>query len=278
MTASGLDTRNLEPGRFFGLTVGARRVPGMSLSEICYPPGLAIPRHDHELASICFVLTGAYDERYGNRHRTGRQGMVILHPEGEHHANTHHDAPVRLLSVEIEGARLASLREAAPVLAEAVDHAGGEIARLAMSLTREFRGNGTASALAIEALVLEILVACCRRETDRDAVAPAWLARADAFLRDRFAQPLTLSDVARAAGVHSAHLARTFRRHHGHSVAGHIRRLRLEAAHALLREKAPSLAEIADACGFSDQSHFTRHYRAAYGVTPAVFRRERQFH
>jgi AraC family transcriptional regulator len=278
MIEGGLDTHSLEPGRFFGLTVGARRVPGMSLSEICYPPGLAIPRHDHELASICFVLAGAYDERYGNRHRTCRQGMVILHPEGEHHANTHHDAPVRLLSVEIDGARLADLRETSPVLGEAVDHAGSEIGRLAMSLAREFRSNATASALAIEALVLEILVACCRREIDHDAVAPAWLNRAEEFLRDRFAQPLTLSDVARAAGVHTAHLARTFRRRHGHSVAGHLRRLRLEAAHALLCDKALPLVEVADACGFSDQSHFTRLFRAAYGVTPAVFRRERQFH
>jgi AraC family transcriptional regulator len=274
MIGSSSDTNSLAAGQFFGRTVRTRRVPGTSLAEIHYPPGLSIRRHDHELASLCFVLAGTYDERYGYQRRTCRQGAVILHPEGEHHDNAHRAAPVRLLSVEIDGARLASLREAAPVLAESADYAAGEISRLAMSLAREFWSDEATSALAIEAVVLEILVESCRRGVEQKTEAPAWLARVEEFLRAYFAKSVALSDIACAVGVHPAHLAQTFRRHHGHTIGAHIRRLRLEAARSQLGDDALSLAEIADGCGFTDQSHFTRLFRAAYGTTPAAFRRE----
>lgn len=275
MIGHSADTRSRAAGRFFGRTVKSRRVAGVSLAEIHYPPGLTIPRHDHELASVCFVLAGTYDERYGGyQRRTCRQGTVILHPEGEHHDNAHRDAPVRLLSVEIDGARLASLREAAPVLAESADYAAGEISRLGMSLAREFWSDESTSALAIEAVVLEILVESCRRGVKHKTEAPLWLARVEEFLRAYFTKSVTLSEIACAVGVHPAHLAQTFRRHHGHTIGDYIRQLRLEAARSQLGDDGLSLAEIADGCGFCDQSHFTRLFRNAYGMTPAVFRRE----
>ncbi len=278
MIPGGIHTSHREPGRFFGRTVGCRRVSEMTVSEVCYPPGLQIPRHDHELASVCFVIEGTYEEHYGLRHRVCREGMVVVRPAGEQHADSHHGAAVRLLSVEIDGPRLESLREAAPVLSEPRDYLSSAMTGLAGALLREFRGSETASNLAIEALLLELIVESCRgahwRETREERAAPAWMTRAEDFLRANFVQPISLGDLARAAGVHPAHIARTFRRRHGQTVGGYVRRLRLETARVQLANDTCSLAEIAGSCGFADQSHFTRLFRAAYGVTPAAFRRE----
>jgi AraC-like DNA-binding protein len=72
-----------------------------------------------------------------------------------------------------------------------------------------------------------------------------------------------------------AHLTRIFRQHYGHTIGSHVRQLRLEAARSQLGDAQRStLAEVAVACGFSDQSHLTRLFHAAYGITPARFRRE----
>ena len=221
--------KQLEPGRFFGRTVALRRVPWLRLTEVHYPPGLTIPRHDHELASLCVVLAGTYDERVGSRQRTCRENTVVLHPDGEHHNNSHH-SKVRLLSVEVESSRLASLREAAPVLTESADHAGGKIARLGAALAREFHNPEAVSALTIEALVLEILIESCRRIGHSEGRAPRWLARAEEFLRVHFTRAITLNEIASAAGVHPAHLTRIFRQHYGHTVGSHVRQLRLDAA------------------------------------------------
>ncbi|MCY0854617.1 helix-turn-helix transcriptional regulator [Cupriavidus sp. D39] len=49
--------------------------------------------------------------------------------------------------------------------------------------------------------------------------------------------------------------------------------LRLERARALLRDTALPLAQVAIACGFSDQSHFTHVFSRALGVSPGNWRR-----
>ena len=46
--------------------------------------------------------------------------------------------------------------------------------------------------------------------------------------------------------------------------------LRLASARALLRDGVPA-SQVAVICGFFDQSHFTRLFRASFGITPAAF-------
>jgi methylphosphotriester-DNA--protein-cysteine methyltransferase len=47
-------------------------------------------------------------------------------------------------------------------------------------------------------------------------------------------------------------------------------------AHALLRDGRLSLAEIARACGFADQSHFTKAYARLRGISPGAWRRQQE--
>jgi AraC family transcriptional regulator len=56
------------------------------------------------------------------------------------------------------------------------------------------------------------------------------------------------------------------------NAAQYIRRLRLEWAAERLRKREESLAQIASAAGFADQSHFTTWFKRQFGTTPAAFR------
>ena len=51
-----------------------------------------------------------------------------------------------------------------------------------------------------------------------------------------------------------------------------VRRLRFEKARELLMSTSRPISEIALACGFTDQSHFSRRFRGEFGVTPNSFR------
>jgi AraC family transcriptional regulator len=268
-----MSSTHLESGRFFGSTLARRQIGDLVVSETLYPPSLVIPPHDHELASICVVLDGAYDQRYGERNRACMPGMVICHPEGERHANAHRSASVRLLCVEVGHGRLSSLRKAAQVLDRPADFQGGDLGRLGDRLTREFRREDGLSDLSIEALVLEIMVESCRSAAPTASAAPRWLARAVDYLHAHYAEALTVGDIAHAVGVHPAHLSRMFRRHKDCTVGDYVRHLRIEAAREKLAGSDLPLGEIALQAGFSDQSHFSRLFRAATGHTPATYRR-----
>jgi AraC family transcriptional regulator len=267
---------NLERGRFFGATLARRQIGDLVLSETLYPPALVIPPHEHELASICVVLDGAYDQRFGEGQRECTPGMVICHPEGERHANSHRDANVRLLCVEVGLARLSAVREAASVLDRPADFQGGDLGRLGDRLTREFHRDDGLSALAIEALVLEMMVEMCRTSAPADAAPPLWLARAADYLHEHYATSPTVGEIAQAVGVHPAHLSREFRRHHQCTIGDYVRALRVQAAREKLEGSDLPLSEIALQTGFSDQSHFSRLFRAATGHTPAGYRRTRR--
>ena len=83
---------------------------------------------------------------------------------------------------------------------------------------------------------------------------------------------LALAELVQAAGLSESWLAHGFRQATGETPQRWQLRLRLEEARAAMADPARSLSDIAHACGFADQAHFTRHFKARTGVTPAVFR------
>jgi AraC family transcriptional regulator len=133
----------------------------------------------------------------------------------------------------------------------------------------------SASALAIEGLVLEILAEAIRGKTSSTAEkkSPRWFCEVREFLHANFSESMQLEDLVRIADVHPVHLARVFRHQTGCTVGEYVRRLRLEFACGRVSSSNESLCEIALAAGFTDQSHFTRAFKNRFGITPGEYRR-----
>jgi AraC-like DNA-binding protein len=94
-----------------------------------------------------------------------------------------------------------------------------------------------------------------------------------ACVRDRYDEPISLEDVAAAAGVSAGHLARSWRREIGCSVGAALRDLRLAHARRLLAEGRRTVLDVALSCGFGSVEHFHRVFRARLGTSPDVWRR-----
>jgi AraC family transcriptional regulator len=110
------------------------------------------------------------------------------------------------------------------------------------------------------------------RRENRVLCPPAWLRRIIEKLTAEYSERLTLDDLSREAGVHPVHLSRVFRKCLGVGIGEHVHRLRIRAACEQMLTPEISMAEISVAAGFADQSHFTRAFRRATGMTPAAFR------
>jgi AraC family transcriptional regulator len=96
--------------------------------------------------------------------------------------------------------------------------------------------------------------------------------RAKELLTRSIAGDVPLSDLARECGLSLTSFSRAFRKTVGIPPHRWVIQQRIELAKTLLRGDAKSLAEIALECGFSDQSHFTRFFTAAVGVSPGFWR------
>ena len=105
--------------------------------------------------------------------------------------------------------------------------------------------------------------------------ARAQMERAIDYMETNLAEPLTLIDVADAAGLSPSHFARRFKSATGAPPHQYLMSMRVERAKRMLAHREP-IAEIALACGFTHQEHLTRIFRRLTGLTPARFRRAAQ--
>ena len=264
----------LPPGEMYGETVTSRRIGGFILSERIYSPRYETPRHSHRWPLLCFVIDGTYTETYGGKTRLCSPSTLLFHPQDELHEEHFHDHGGRSFIVEIEPEWLERIRERVSVAAGAGEFSGGALAGLGRSLYREFASPDDVSPLVVEGLMLEIVAKASRHAAKPAASGvPRWLEQARELLCARFAERLTLDEMAAAVHVHPVHLAQTFHKHYGCTVGEYSRRLRIEfACHKLAITDTP-LVDIALAAGFCDQSHFTRTFGRHMGLSPAEFRK-----
>jgi AraC-like DNA-binding protein len=105
------------------------------------------------------------------------------------------------------------------------------------------------------------------------SVSPArHLLRAKDLADERYADPLEVDDLARAAGLSKAHFSREFRRTFGESPYVYLLTRRLERAAALLRNTDYSVARICLDVGLQGIGSFTTSFKRMYGVTPTEYR------
>jgi len=98
------------------------------------------------------------------------------------------------------------------------------------------------------------------------------LLRAKDLADARYAEPLTVADLARAARLSPAHFSREFRAAFGESPHRYLLTRRLERAAALLRTTDWSVARICTAVGLTSIGSFTTSFRRMFGVPPQTYR------
>ena|SRR5919201_1214580 len=98
------------------------------------------------------------------------------------------------------------------------------------------------------------------------------LTRAKDLADARYFERLTVSDLARAAGLSRAHFSREFRKAFGESPHSYLLTRRLERAAALLRNTDHSVTDICFAVGLSSVGSFTSSFTRAYGRSPTAYR------
>lgn len=262
----------LEPITYGSPRFRSREAGGLLVTDAYFPPGSALPRHVHDRACVALPVAGAFESIMRGRAYDAGPGGLITEPPGEVHANRFGPGGARITVIQPDAGREDLLRPCAGFLDSINQMTEPAAALLAGRLASELACDDDVSALAVEALALEVLVVSARTHAVDRTGTPRWLARVRDRLHDEVGRAHDLQTLAADAGVHPAHLTRAFRRRFGHSIGGYARRVRLEWAAQRLAVSDDRLAHVAAAAGFSDQSHFTRLFRQRFGCTPGQYR------
>jgi AraC-like DNA-binding protein len=98
------------------------------------------------------------------------------------------------------------------------------------------------------------------------------LLRARDLADARYAEPLSVEELAAAAGLSRAHFSREFKSAFGESPHGYLLTRRLERAAALLRNTDRSILDICLSVGLRSLGSFTTSFTRMYGLPPASYR------
>jgi AraC family transcriptional regulator len=263
---------NTTPHDAAGEVLKRRSIGPYLLTEHLYSSTLLLPKHTHRDAFLTFVLEGTFRERCGAKISICRPGALRFLPAGEVHENEF-ETRVRCLHVWINPGVLDGLDRRSVVPRKPAEISGLGATWLANRLYAEFSREDSASGIAVEGLVLEILAEIARSETTPEpALIPRWLKHATEIVEARFLERLSLADIASEVGVHHVHLSRQFHKYNRVTVGELIRKRRIQYASHLLAHSETPLAEIALVCGFSDQSHLSFLFKRYMGMTPSKFR------
>jgi len=232
----------------------------------------AMAAHSHETPSLTLVLNGSYEETIRGHCASHRTGALLFYPAGEPHSQRFPPTGAFKLSLSPTATMLDYLADRLP-LAEAPVAMAPELLRLGRRMAQELRIADAHSRMALEGLSWELIALFSRHANHREEACSSSVAKARACIAAQLDQPLSIAHLAALCDVHPARLVRAFRRELGVGPGEYQRTLRLKHALQLVGETDAPLSEVAQACGFCDQSHFSRAFKAAYGCAPATFRR-----
>ncbi|MHA6624812.1 GlxA family transcriptional regulator [Pseudonocardia sichuanensis] len=284
----GVDRRELSPdGSWYDLTVctpdgspapwlpgatardlaalpGADTVVVPSTSDLESPPDPALlsaltDAHDRgaRIVSLCtgaFVLAaaGLLDGRAATTHWMHAEQLARLHPRVTVRANVLYVADGRVLT---SAGKTAALDLCVHLVR--TDHGAAAANGLVRTLVGPgHRPGGQAQFIA----------------PPSGPRSPHGLATALEWARARLGEPLTVEDLARAAGLSSRHLARRMQAEIGVRPLEWLHQQRLAVAQELLERTDATVEQVATRCGLGSATALRRHFRRALGVSPTVYR------
>lgn len=266
------NAQHMGAGNFFGSIQGKREQCGAIFTDLRHSVPRKLPTHSHELPFFALLLEGHYGERYGRRETQFGPFTIMFRPAGVPHQDEIGPRGLRFFEIELRPSWQKRLSECSAALDTArEDTFGGPLLWLGMKLFREIQSSSAPDDLTVEGLLAEILSIAARTPRPESRHAPPWLSRVLDKLKTEHSCRLTLSELAREAGVHPVHLSRVFRRCVGEGISEYVHRLRIRTACEQMLAPETSLAQLSFSTGFADQSHFTRSFRKFTGMTPAAF-------
>ena len=153
--------------------------------------------------------------------------------------------------------------------------------QLALALSTEFK-NGTGDKLYLESLQTVLFTHLLRNHCAVSTTMPvlsgglskAKLKSIVDYIDANLLVNLSLTELSAIVNLSPSHFGELFKQSTGQSPHQYVLRRRFERSQQLLANKKLSLAEISQAVGFWDQSHFTKTFRRYAGVTPRKYRQQ----
>lgn len=260
-----------KPGQFYGTTHETIILEGITLTDTEYSQD-KVDWHYHENDYFTFILQGGMRE--GNKKELYEcvAGDLLYHNWQDAHYNKPSGRFTRGFHVELEADWFSTFGISKALTQGSIQIADPRIRMGMYNIFKEAKLSGQAAQPGVDALLLEIFSTLGKIGENAADRKPAWVPIIKEALHET-SRDWTLTALATLANIHPVHLSREFPKHFHTSLGNYLRTLKVQRALALLTDRARTLTDIALECGFADQSHFIRAFKAFHQITPLDYRK-----
>jgi AraC-like DNA-binding protein len=247
--------------------------PGIERIEAFFT-GHAYDPHRHDTYALGFTVSGVQSFDYrGARADSLAGNAIVLHPDETHdgRSGAEHGFRYRMLYVEprLIAEALGGRVRALPFVRSAVSSDANLLSALHAALVELQRPLEPLERDKVLVRIADALLALdpSLQASASSATSALAIERARAFLDENFMRMVASEELEAITGLDRYTLARHFRARLGTSPYRYLAMRRLDRAKSAI-VAGHSLVEVAFMSGFSDQSHMTRQFKQAFGLTP----------
>lgn len=262
----------LTRGEYFGSVNSTASAKGVLIGITEYHGTSELgPAHYHENPHLSFVLKGRMCVKKKDASGSGPKVEPFSYMRaGEVHQNAVHSAHCRNMNLELEPDFFTryDIRETEITPRIVLDQPGS-----AILMVRLYKELSIADDLFEDSIHMLLLGATGEWKNSARSTPPSWVRTARELLHDQWNGPVGLQQIAQATNVHPVTISKCFARYFGATFGEYRRKLKIEKAVSLLTSTSMPLTEIGYACGFFDQSHFIKAFKAHTTLLPKELRR-----
>lgn len=247
-------------------------------------PRYHMPLHWHMDYELIRVLSGELSLSLDTRSLTLYPGDVALVQEGVVHGGVPRECVYQCIDMDLNAflrGNVPDFADSDTVVLDATFPRESEEARTIGRLFDTVQAAGTGYAFLAQGLILQLVGLILQNHryvssgerTARSQRRVRQLKSALKFIRKRYARPVTLNELAEAAGMSPRYFCRFFSEMTGRTPIDYLNFYRVERACERLTYTDESVTEIALSCGFNDLSYFVKTFRKYKGTTPKQYRK-----
>lgn len=238
----------------------------IGISKSMYSKGFAMEPHAHDFTSISVIFNGAVQEQVADNLCFSGISQVLVKPAGVEHSNIF-NGEVQILNIALKDIEIHKIDSAGLLENWSAINGANSLPYLIAILQEKSEKE--------QHELLKAFVTHLSVTTENNAYfrVPDWLNDVRLYLDEHFTEPVKSSDLAQQFNVHPVYLARVFRKHFGQTIKSYLKSLRLHGSIASMHRKKQMLTQVALDNGYSDQSHFNRHFKDELDLTPKQYQR-----
>lgn len=236
------------------------------------------PQNWHENSEFIYCESGRGYVTYNDRHIPIRRGqLVAINSEMFHSVISQEGMRYHCLTLDRHFSRDSGIPTTELYFRQLIEDPGlnGAFLQILDALEQYHTTGNTRLAAVVRARTLDFLHLLCRDHLIREgrgenSLSNQLVRSVMTYIRKNLSRPMTLDEIAEAAGVNKYHMSREFKRAVGRTIFDTVVQLRCAAARELI-EGGNSVSQAARTCGFENLSYFTRAFKKYYQELPSRY-------